>query len=179
MPTRNPPTSPITLMKAKFFMVGWRLGEMIFNSSLKQKQRGDDHQQQSYRGLDEIVDARAVAFAQVHQESDAQVRAGNAADRQRQDDFPPHRAFEQCMMLAGILVKKLNRASLPTAMMAGMCRPKMSMGSSNTPPPKPVNPISVPTMKPIRTFQQQEFHAVFRSEFPVPSSPFSVKPKAH
>src|ERR1700692_1730873 len=63
--------------------------------------------------------------------------------------------FHKCIMLAGILVKKLNSASLPTAVIAGMCRPKMSIGSSNTPPPRPVNPISVPTLKPISTFRSK------------------------
>src|ERR1700676_428155 len=81
--------------------------------------------------------------------------------------------FNKCMMLAGIFVKKLNSASLPTAMIAGMCRPKMSMGSSNTPPPKPVNPISVPTVKPISTFSSKNSMPSFdlmSSQFPVNQS---------
>src|SRR5215469_6635009 len=45
---------------------------------------------------------------------------------------------------------KLNRASDPTAMIAGTRKPKMSKGRSSTPPPRPVSPISVPTEKPIR-----------------------------
>src|SRR5580658_2568129 len=71
--------------------------------------------------------------------------------------------LRKCMMLAGILVKKLKSASLPTAMMAGMRRPKMSMGSSNTPPPSPVSPISVPTMKPIRIFASKSSMPSFDS----------------
>src|SRR5882762_991825 len=83
--------------------------------------------------------------------------------------------FHKCMMLAGIFVKKLNSASLPTAMIAGICRPKMSMGSSNTPPPKPVNPISVPTVKPISIFSNKNsMRLLVSSQFPVPSSRFSV-----
>src|SRR6202043_3819773 len=83
--------------------------------------------------------------------------------------------FHKCMMLAGIFVKKLNSASLPTAMIAGMCRPKMSMGSSNTPPPRPVKPISVPTMNPISTLSSKNSMPSFdlmSSQFP--SSRFSV-----
>src|SRR5713101_227394 len=83
--------------------------------------------------------------------------------------------FHKCMMLAGIFVKKLNSASLPTAMMAGMCSPKMSMGSSNTPPPRPVKPISVPTVKPISIFSSKNsMRLLVSSQFSVPSSRFSV-----
>jgi len=44
MPTRNPPTSPITPHEAKDFMVGWPPDETIFNALLKQKQRGNHDQ---------------------------------------------------------------------------------------------------------------------------------------
>jgi hypothetical protein len=52
--------------------------------------------------------------------------------------------------LDGILVRKLNSASDPTAMIGGTRSPKISRGSSRTPPPRPVNPIRVPTIRPIR-----------------------------
>ena len=86
--------------------------------------------------------------------------------------------LRKCMMLAGILVKKLNIASLPTAIIGGMRRPKMSMGSSNTPPPSPVNPISVPTMKPISIFASNNsmlfFDAIAQTSRPTtPAFPFS------
>ena len=68
---------------------------MVFNPSLEQKQRGNQDQQQSHGGLDEIVDSGAVNVAQVDEKSHAQVRAGNAARRQGQNDFSPHRAFAQ------------------------------------------------------------------------------------
>src|SRR6266849_1973226 len=81
--------------------------------------------------------------------------------------------FHRCRAPAGILVRKLKSASDPTAMMAGTCRPKMSVGSSSTPPPSPVNPISVPTAKPIRIFAS-------KSSMPylvVPDPQFCVKQK--
>src|SRR6201993_3142064 len=56
--------------------------------------------------------------------------------------------FFRCIRLAGILVKKLNSASEPTAIIGGTLRPKISTGSSNTPPPTPLNPIRMPTTKP-------------------------------
>ena len=65
-------------------------------------------------------------------------------------------------------MKKLNMASVPTAIIAGMRRPKMSMGSSNTPPPSPVNPIRVPTMNPISIFASNS-SMLFLSMFAVQS----------
>src|SRR5580658_1234204 len=82
--------------------------------------------------------------------------------------------LRKCMKLAGILVKKLHNASLPTAMMGGTCRPKISMGSSKTPPPTPVIPISVPTVKQISTFSSKNSMPSFE-EFSVPGSQISVK----
>src|SRR5271165_3270343 len=83
------------------------------------------------------------------------------------------------MMVAGILVKKLHMASLPTAMIGGMCNPKMSRGSSSTPPPRPVIPISVPTVKPISIFSSKNsmpsFESVLSSRFPVLSKTNRVK----
>src|SRR5436190_14009188 len=52
-------------------------------------------------------------------------------------------------MLEGILVRKLKAASEPTAMIAGTFRPKISKGRRRTPPPNPVSPIRVPTIRPI------------------------------
>src|ERR1700722_14084925 len=56
----------------------------------------------------------------------------------------------RCMMLAGILVKKLNSASEPTDTIGEYPRPKISTGSSRTPPPTPVRPMRTPTTKPTR-----------------------------
>ena len=92
---------------------------MVFNPSLEQKQGGDYDEQQSHGGLDEIVDAGAMDLAQVHQKTHAEIRAGNAADGERQTTFMRTVPLRKWMMLAGILVKKLHMASLPTAMMAG------------------------------------------------------------
>src|ERR1700738_420215 len=58
--------------------------------------------------------------------------------------------FFRCKSPAGILVKKLKSASDPTAMIAGTFRPKISTGSSRTPPPTPVRPMRTPTTKPTR-----------------------------
>src|SRR4030081_3235219 len=58
--------------------------------------------------------------------------------------------FFKCRSPAGILLKKLKSASDPTAMIAGTFRPKISTGSSRTPPPTPVRPIRTPTTKPTR-----------------------------
>src|SRR5216683_7596847 len=58
--------------------------------------------------------------------------------------------FFRCKSPAGILVKKLKSASDPTAMIAGTFRPKISTGSSRTPPPTPVRPMRMPTTKPTR-----------------------------
>src|SRR5215472_7216702 len=58
--------------------------------------------------------------------------------------------FFRCKRLAGILVKKLNIASEPTATIGGYPRPKISTGSSNTPPPTPLIPIRIPTTKPTK-----------------------------
>src|SRR5207253_1086855 len=57
----------------------------------------------------------------------------------------------KCTRLEGILVKKLNSASDPTAMIGGTRKTKISRGSKRTPPPSPVMPIRVPTTKPIKT----------------------------
>src|SRR5215469_5789410 len=59
-------------------------------------------------------------------------------------------SFFKCIKLAGIFVKKLNSASEPTATIAGTRNPKISTGSSNTPPPTPLIPIKTPTTKPTR-----------------------------
>src|SRR5215472_6981661 len=59
-------------------------------------------------------------------------------------------SFFKCIRLAGILVKKLNSASEPTATIAGTRKPKISTGSNNTPPPTPLIPIKTPTTKPTR-----------------------------
>src|SRR5215469_5897357 len=58
--------------------------------------------------------------------------------------------FFRCMRLAGILVKKLNTASEPTANSGLTLSPKMRTGSSNTPPPTPVKPMRMPTIKPTK-----------------------------
>src|ERR1039458_2197160 len=58
--------------------------------------------------------------------------------------------FFRCNRPAGIFVKKLNSASEPTATRAGTFRPKIRIGSSRTPPPTPLMPISTPTKKPTR-----------------------------
>src|SRR5579863_5609672 len=60
--------------------------------------------------------------------------------------------FLRCNRPAGILVKKLNSASEPTATIAGTLRPKISTGSRRTPPPTPVRPMRTPTTKPTRIF---------------------------
>ena len=83
--------------------------------------------------------------------------------------------LRRCRMLAGILVRKLKSASDPTAMMAGTRRPKMSVGSSKTPPPSPVKPISIPTPKPIRIFAStSSMGLVLSSRFSVLTMPVLV-----
>src|SRR5580765_6106283 len=75
----------------------------------------------------------------------------------------------RCIRLAGIFVKKLNRASDPTAIIGGTRSPKISTGSSNTPPPTPLNPIRMPTTKPTTTLASRSmcnppsYYAVLRN----------------
>src|ERR1700690_674233 len=69
--------------------------EMVFNPFLEKEQDRNHDQQQPHCGLDEIVYAGAMNLPQVHQKSDAEIRAGNTAHGQRQDDFSPYRAFAQ------------------------------------------------------------------------------------
>ena len=57
----------------------------------------------------------------------------------------------------GILVKKLNSASDPTAIMRGTLEPNIRTGSRRTPPPTPVIPMRVPTTNPIKTLSTK-FH---------------------
>ncbi len=95
IPTRNPPISPMTLMKAKDFMVGWRPTRWSSIRLWNKSSAGNYDQQQSHRGFDEIVDTRAMEFAQVHQQIHAEVRAGNTPERHRQHYFSTYRAFDQ------------------------------------------------------------------------------------
>src|ERR1700686_1518550 len=74
---------------------GLAFGEVFFNPSLEQKQRGNQYQQQSHGGFDEVVDAGAIDLPQVHQKRYAEVRARNAADRHRQYDLLSHCALPQ------------------------------------------------------------------------------------
>src|ERR1700693_958225 len=64
--------------------------------------------------------------------------------------FPRTVSFFKCNRPAGIFVKKLNSASEPTAMIGGTFNPKIRTGSSRTPPPTPVMPMSTPTTNPTR-----------------------------
>ena len=66
---------------------------MFFNPSLEQKQRGNQYQQQSHRGFDEVVDVIAIDLPQVDKKRHSEVRARNAADRHRQYDLLPHCAL--------------------------------------------------------------------------------------
>ena len=109
MPTRNPPTSPITAHEGERLHGGLALGEMFFNPSLEQKQRGNQYQQQSHGGFDEIVDAGAIDLPQVHQKSHAEIRARNAADRHRQYNFLSHCALAQMHDAGGNLGEKVEQ----------------------------------------------------------------------
>src|ERR1019366_6469585 len=91
----------------KRFHGGLALGETFFNPSLEQKQRGNQYQQQSHGGLDEVVDAVAIDVAQVLQKSHAEVRAGNAADRHRQHDLSAHCTLPQVHDAGGNLGEKV------------------------------------------------------------------------
>ena len=62
--------------------------------------------------------------------------------------------FFRCIRLAGIFVKKLKSASEPTATMGGTLSPKISTGSSSTPPPTPLIPMRMPTINPITIFSR-------------------------
>lgn len=83
--------------------------EMVFNPFLEEKQSGNYDEQQPDRRLDEIVDASAMDVAQVHQKSDAEIRAGNAAGRERHNDFSTHRAFAQVDEAGGDLSEKVTQ----------------------------------------------------------------------
>src|ERR1700732_2085603 len=88
---------------------GLALGEMFFNPSLEQKQRGNQYQQQSHGGLNEVVHAGAVDLPQVHQKRHAEVRSRNAADGHRQYDLLPHCALPQVHDAGGNLREKVEQ----------------------------------------------------------------------
>src|ERR1700676_1530912 len=88
---------------------GLAFGEVFFNPSLEQKQRGNQYQQQSHGGFDEVVDAGAIDLPQVHQKRYAEVRAWNAADRHRQYDLLPHCALQQVHDAGGNLREKVEQ----------------------------------------------------------------------
>ncbi len=95
MPTRNPATRPMSDIHANDFIVG-RMGcGPVLDFFLEEQESRNANQQHSDGNGDEVIDAVAIDVPQVNQETYAQIRAGSAADGQRQDHLAPNRAFAQ------------------------------------------------------------------------------------
>src|SRR5580658_3853553 len=147
---------------------------MVFDPSLEQKQCGNHDQQQSHGGLDEVVDASAMDLAQVHQKTHSEVRAGNAADRQRQYHFHAYRALAKVHEAGGNLGEEVAQCIAADSHDGGDVQAEDQHGQQQNSAPPPVIPISVPTVKPISTFSSKNSMPSFE-EFSVPGSQISVK----
>src|SRR5450759_2041210 len=146
----------------KRFHGGLALGEMFFNPSLEQKQRGNQYQQQSHSGLDEVVDPGAIDMAQMLQKSHAEVRAGNAVDRHRQDDFLPHRAFAQVHDAGGNLGEKVEQRVGTDGNDGGYAQAEDEHGQQQHAATQTCQPDQRSNREADQHFEEQEFHAVFQ-----------------
>src|SRR5208337_5507075 len=141
---------------------GWRpVGEMIFNPPLEQKQHGNQHQQQTHGGLDEVVDDGAIDVAQVHQESHAEIRTGNAADRHRQHDLSAHRAFAQVHDAGGNLGEKIEQRIAADGNDGGHAQAEDEHGQQQYAAAQTGQADQRPHDEADQHFEEQEFHAVF------------------
>src|SRR5208337_980322 len=152
----------------KRFHSGLPLGQMFFNPSLEQEQRRNQYQQQPDRRFDEVVDAVAIDVAQVHQKSYAQVRAGNAAERHRQHNLLPHRAFAQVHDAGRNLGEKVEQRVATHGNDGGYTQAEDKHGQQQNAATQTRQPDQRPYDEADQHFEEQEFHAVFfSSQIPV------------
>ncbi len=71
MPTRNPPTSPMTANQARDFALGGFCTARVLNLLLKEQERWNTDQQHSHGNGDEMIDPIAACVAQVYQKTNA------------------------------------------------------------------------------------------------------------
>src|ERR1700693_2974651 len=147
------------------------MGEAFFNPSLEQKQRRDQHQQQSHGVFDEVVDPSAINVAKVHQKSHAEKRAGNAAERHRQHHFPSHRAFVQVHDAGGNLGEKVEQRVAANRNDGGHVQAEDEHGQQQYAAAQTRQPDQRSNREADQHFEEQEFHTVSSSsQFPVLSS---------
>src|ERR1700675_1669287 len=133
---------------------------MFFNPSLEQKQRGNQYQQQSHGGFDEVVDAGAIDLPQVHQKRYAEVRAWNAADGHRQYDLLSHCALPQMHDAGGNLREKVEQRIATDGNDSGNVQAKDEHGQQQYAATQSRQPDQRSNREADQYFQQQEFHAV-------------------
>src|ERR1700687_1839016 len=138
---------------------GLAVGETFFNPSLEQKQRRNQHQQQSHGGLDEVVYPSAINVAQVHQKRYAEKRAGNAAERHRQHHFFSHRAFIQVHDAGGNLGEKVEQRVAAHGDDGGHAQAEDEHGQQQYAAAQTRQPDQRSNREADQYFEEQEFHA--------------------